>query len=197
MHQNRVRQIRKARGMTLEELADKVGLSHTHISRIENGRRGLSMPIAERIAKAMDSTAAEVLGVNGRAETWPGGPAGLQEDVTPYEAADSVPLQPRRGQNIDPWVVRTAVLDRAGIPEGTIVFVDVSAAAVEALKPLQCVVAQVYDPSDLTKATTILRQFVPPSLLITNTSGQNERPLDIDKGEAYVKGVIVGKYQGV
>lgn len=196
MQSNRVKDLRRARGLTLAALADKVGTTHTHISRIENGQRGLSIPMAERIAKAMNTTLAEVIGVNGAAT--PGAELRtLQEDASPYLASQfDLPIQPRRGENIDPWLVTTDALDKAGIPKGAVVFVDISAAAVEALKPLQCVVAQVYR-ADRLEATTILRQFVPPSLLITNSSGDNDVPRDIDKGEAYVKGVIVGKWQQV
>lgn len=77
-----------------------------------------------------------------------------------------------------------------------IVFVDISAPTVEGVQALQCVVAQIYAGNG-DGATTVLRQFVPPGLLITNSSEQNELPLDVEKGEAYIKGVIVGKYEGM
>lgn len=49
----RIFSIRKEKGITQEQLAEKTGLRQTHISRIE---RGVYMPridIAERIAEAL------------------------------------------------------------------------------------------------------------------------------------------------
>lgn len=195
MSKNRVREIRQAHGMTLEKLAEVAGLSHTHLSRIENGKRGLTIPMAEKLAKVMKTSVAEIIGANSVAAV----AMGLAEDAAPYAPAQSEAATPvfraQPGHNIDPWIVKTNVLDRAGIPQGSVVYVDISAEALEHLEPLQCVVAQVYDESDLTRAVTVLRQFVPPSLLITNSSGENHPSLDIDKGEAYIKGVIRGTFR--
>lgn len=114
---NRVKEIRTRRGLTVSALADLVGMSHTHISRIENGLRGLSIPVAERLAKAMNTTVSDVLGVNGVSGSSPSGHSGIREDAEPYEptSSDPIPLRPVRGQNIDPWRIKTNALDRAGI----------------------------------------------------------------------------------
>lgn len=193
---NRIKELRIARGLTVTELADRVGLSHTHISRIENGKRGLSIPIAEKVATAMGTSVADVIGTNsGVASLTPTPHGQLNEDAERYEpGSDEIPVRPVRGRNVDPWRIKTNALDQAGITKGMIVFVDISADAVENVEPLQCVVAQIYG---VESATTIVRQFVPPSLLITNSSSDNAMPLDLNKGEAYIKGVIVGKYQGM
>lgn len=194
MARNRVKELRIQKGLTVSALADLVGMSHTHISRIENGQRGLSLPVAERIAKAMDTSAWKVMGANSAASADPR--SGFAEDAEPYQptSASPLPVRPSRSQNIDPWMVKTNALDRVGIRQGMIVFIDISAEAVENLQPLQCVIAQIYED---TGATTVLRQFVPPALLVTNSSGDNSLPLDLDKGDAHIKGVVVGKYEGL
>lgn len=197
MVHNRIRELRKARGLTVEELAEKAELSHSHISRLETGRRRLSREIAERIAKAMTVSTAEVMDLVVSKPEKHGRPApGLSEDASPYlPQGEASPMVPKAGPNTDPWVVKSNVLDRVGIEIGDIIYVNLSSEAVEEVKPLQCVIAQIYSDDEALKAVTVLRQFVPPSLLITNTSFQNEQPLDLDKGEAYVKGVIVGSYR--
>lgn len=50
---NRIRELRKARRITLEDLADSAGISTTHLSRMETGERGLSLEYAVRIARAL------------------------------------------------------------------------------------------------------------------------------------------------
>lgn len=143
----------------------------------------------------MGTTVADVIGANSGSAALKPSAQSLQEDAEPCGFAD-MPVQPTKGANIDPWRIKTDALDMAGICKGMIVFVDLSAETVENVAPLQCVVAQIYGGLN-DKTITVVRQFVPPSLLITNTSGENEKPLDLNKGEAYIKGVIVGKYQGV
>lgn len=49
-----VKQIRKERKMTLEQLSIKSGVSTTHISDIENGERGASLEVMIRLAKAFN-----------------------------------------------------------------------------------------------------------------------------------------------
>lgn len=47
MPANRIKELRTKRKLTVVELAEKTGISHTHVTRLENGSRGLSMRMAE------------------------------------------------------------------------------------------------------------------------------------------------------
>ena len=49
----RIRKIRKAHGLSQEELAEKVGTSTTHMGHIETGNTKLSLPIFVELAKAL------------------------------------------------------------------------------------------------------------------------------------------------
>ncbi|MBI2634733.1 helix-turn-helix transcriptional regulator [Candidatus Peregrinibacteria bacterium] len=49
----RVREIRKQKGFSQEELATKSGLHRTYISDIERGDRNVSLKNVEKIAKAL------------------------------------------------------------------------------------------------------------------------------------------------
>lgn len=196
MAQNRIRELRRARGFTVVTLAEKAGISHGYLTRIENGKRGLSVELAEKLAMALGTDAQDVLGLKLPTETSGQTREPLREmaeDCEPYVAAPADLPLPRMKQNVDPWRVKSNALNKLGIRAGDIVFVDVSMEAVEQLASLQLVVAQVYhaDPQVLT-ATTVMRQFVPPSLLITNSSEKNEVPLDLDSEQVAVKGVIIG-----
>lgn len=57
---NQIREKRKEKGLTLEELAERSGISYTYLSRIEAGKRGLSLENVIRIARALDVEATEL-----------------------------------------------------------------------------------------------------------------------------------------
>ena len=50
---NRIRELRKAQGLTLQDLAAKVGTSNQQISQLETGRRRLNVDWLERLSKAL------------------------------------------------------------------------------------------------------------------------------------------------
>ena len=50
----RIRRIRKAHGLSQEELAERVSISTTHMSHIETGNTKLSLPVFVEIAQALE-----------------------------------------------------------------------------------------------------------------------------------------------
>jgi transcriptional regulator with XRE-family HTH domain len=50
----RIRKIRKAYGLSQEELAEKIGISVTHMSHIETGNTKLSLPVFVDLAAALE-----------------------------------------------------------------------------------------------------------------------------------------------
>lgn len=50
---NRIREIRKSKHLTLEELSEATGISDSYLSRIESNGRGLSLENAVKIARAL------------------------------------------------------------------------------------------------------------------------------------------------
>ena len=50
----RIRKIRKARGLSQEQLAEKVGISTTHMSHIETANTKLSLPVFIQIAEVLE-----------------------------------------------------------------------------------------------------------------------------------------------
>jgi len=61
----RVRQLRRAKGLTLRDLAPKVGVGFTYLSKVENGRLGFgeypSEELILKIANVLDADADELL----------------------------------------------------------------------------------------------------------------------------------------
>lgn len=58
---NRVRAMRKQAGMTLVEVGEELGLTHTHISNIERGVRKLDLDTMEKLARVLRCSVADFL----------------------------------------------------------------------------------------------------------------------------------------
>ena len=57
----RIRKIRKARGISQERLAELVDISTTHMSHIETGNTKLSLPVLVALATALETRVDELL----------------------------------------------------------------------------------------------------------------------------------------
>lgn len=57
---DRIRTIRKHRGLTQESLAEKTGLQNTYISDVERGDRNISLETLEKIVQALEVEAVDV-----------------------------------------------------------------------------------------------------------------------------------------
>lgn len=57
----RIRKIRKARGLSQEKLAEKVGISTTHMSHIETANTKMSLPTFVEIASVLEIRVDELL----------------------------------------------------------------------------------------------------------------------------------------
>ena len=53
METSRIKRLRLERGLTLADLAEKVGLSEGHMSRVEAGTRGLRFAKLDRLARTL------------------------------------------------------------------------------------------------------------------------------------------------
>ena len=59
-----IRKYRKAHGLSQEELAEKIGISVTHMSHIETGNTKLSLPVLVDIAHPLEVRTDDLLGEN-------------------------------------------------------------------------------------------------------------------------------------
>lgn len=60
---NRVRELRIKAGWTVEQLAERAGLSTGQVSKIETSKRGWSVESIQKLAKALDCDVAELIDV--------------------------------------------------------------------------------------------------------------------------------------
>ena len=56
-----VRTARRAKGMTIEALADEVGLAYSYVGQLERGLRNPTLGVVERMASALQVTPLSLL----------------------------------------------------------------------------------------------------------------------------------------
>lgn len=171
--------------MTQTDFGALIGLDKSMVSRLERGEIELKLELAKKISEVLDVTIQELLDM----EEF----RGFAEDAAPYKSSPSDPLQrladPSRNRSL--FQIKSNALDELGIHDGYVVLIDLSSEAVDKVKPMALVIAQVYSSHDLTKAVTVVRQFIPPNLLITNSKDDNRPPINMATEDAHIKGVIL------
>ena len=191
---HRIRDLRERRGLSQERLGALIGRSKSVISRIEDGTTQLDITVATKIAAALDVSLAEVLAIetNGGPRLAPGG---FADDLVPYVAGPDDPLARLAGPNQCQYTVATDAVAGAGVAKGDIVVMDESAAACARVKPLQVVRVLYHPPDNPEQALELLRQFVPPSKLITNSASEDAPTLDTRQDDAHIVGVVVSQHR--
>lgn len=187
---HRIIELREARGWSQEELGRRIGRSKSVISRLETGETQLTLEMANRIAQEFGVSLAEVLKLEGVTLTSDGASAGFAEELIPYKPRPGDAHVPAAGADQERFVVDTDAVDAAGIRRGDVVIVDYSAAAVARLVGLEIVRARVHPPEDFLKPVSLIRQFVPPRLLVTNSTKGNSPSINMDEQDAHIVGVV-------
>jgi transcriptional regulator with XRE-family HTH domain len=184
---NKISRHRKAAGLSQEVLGEKLGMTKFQVSRLENGETSLSVSTALRIAEVLGVPLADLIGQKDSERS------GFAEDLVPYQPAPGDRLAGLAGDSVFLYTVATDAIDLAGFPRGMIVQVNESRRHL--VKPLQAVHVLYHPPSAPDQAVRLLRLFVPPRLLITNSSVMNPPPLDTERDNATIMGVVEGGYR--
>jgi len=147
------------------------------------------LPLEERVKLAIILQADPTHLGAGHGQALPGF---TESDMTPYEPHQNDPFAALIGPNRYLWTAGSDVCDNIGIRPGHLLVVDDSQSAMDALRPLRPVQVAYHPPGEPGRAVRLLRQYVPPRLLITNSSKGNAVPLDTQRDDAQIVGVIVG-----
>lgn len=151
---------------------------------------------AKAIATALDFGVQEVYGEPPSGKAGPG----FADEITIYVPGPGDPFRGLESEHHTLYKVNNNALDELRIFQGDVVVVDISAAAVENLEPLKIVWVQYHpDPEmEMDVAVSMLRQFVPPALLITNSKTNNLDPINMNAGNnktANIMGVVVSVHR--
>jgi transcriptional regulator with XRE-family HTH domain len=182
MAANRIKQLRLEKGLTIGQLAEKVGLSESHLSRVEAGVRGVKLSKLGALAK--------VLGVP-------------MIELMPQESfehpSDLIPFVPPKGSAVEKALasstqrmfrVQSGVLNDLSIGEGDLIIADFSEKAIAVLESGSPVIAEMVNGKNGEKAL-LLRQHIAPHLLITNSSDQNSLSIHMVKSPVKITAVVL------
>jgi transcriptional regulator with XRE-family HTH domain len=175
-------------GLTQKALAAMAGIANAEtISKIERGAQKMTLDQAMTFAGIFNVPPAifvkEIHSI--------GHERGFSEEAEPFlpdaESFESrIPL--REAQS---WYrIHDSRLDELGIMPGDTVVIDIGKSAMRGLAIGDVVIANLYS-ADGKGAETIVRQWIPPRLLITNSRSRNLLPLNLDYDNASLLGVVV------
>ncbi len=180
---NRIRELRLRRGYSLADLGQILGVPRQTVSRLERGEIQLTEVWMRRFARALKVDLFEILDDT---------PDEYSRDVTFYtpEAGSALEIA-IAGEARALFKVHSRALDNLDILPGDIALGDMSSKAIRNVKTGDIVVAEVPALSKNEDAKMVLRQFVEPRLLITNSSHHNARSVDIGTDNITLKAVII------
>lgn len=93
---NRIREIRKARGLGLADLAKKIGVSMSAMSKLETGHMQVTVKYLEKLAKALEVAPAALLPSD------PGGPSMINNSLLAEVLTVTKELLAAKNVDIDP-----------------------------------------------------------------------------------------------
>jgi len=167
----------------MRELAARANTSASTINKLEKGETVLNVVWMQRLAKIFDISPESLLGSHDEAAP--------KNDAEPFkegqEASINIPLSPTQFL----YQVKSTVLDQIGIVQGDILVMDSSPSELSALESEDIVLAQLNRDDD---RVMILRQFIAPSLLITNSSSENLRIINLRTDRVVLKAVVVSSH---
>ena len=193
MIEHRIRELREARNLTQAELGSMVQKTKDQISRLEKGETKLDLTTAKKLAQAFDVPLTEVVKIDGiqpSAHKMPARPHGFNEDVSDYKPSPNDPLAAAQHADVYLKLVENEVLDKVGATKGCVLEINISRQAVKNVQPLDLVLVRYHPADDFMRAVSLVRQFVPPRLLITNSIASNMRMIDMDEEDAHIVGVV-------
>lgn len=193
---NRIKALREARGWSLEDVAERmsetsqVPTQASTVHKLETGAMKLTTEWMERLGKAFGVHPVDVI-----YDRPHGGFA--EPDLAGYDASDGpsiVQQAARRGRGL--YRVISNALDEIGIVKGGVVEVDESLDAVRRLATGDVVTADV-EGEDGAPASSVMREYVEPSLLITNSREENALPINMRRQTVRITGVVVAYHMQI
>lgn len=178
---NRIRELRELAGLSMDELAERLGTSRQQVSKHEHGQRRLTIQWLQRYAMALGVTPADIMAApdlaDPRSEVEPATIEGMQQ-LSRAIASRGLAL----------YRVLKSRLTDIGIADGAMLTVDSTAAAIAAARAGDAVVVRLVDTEIL-----LLRQYVPPNLLVTHEPGSHNTIMRLDDRSVRVElvGVVM------
>ena len=182
----RLKQLRDERGLSMEKLASMIGREKPLIYKLEKGLTRYNETVLNALAKALEVSPMELLKDEQDGDDIVPTMGPLQ-DAIPYDANLNTGALPAIDSQQFVYELKSSVLDQIGLFPGDIIIIDISPDFLDGLSDGDVVVAQSYEGG---VATTIVRQFVGPCMLVSNSSGTNPPIINIRSQDVGIKGVM-------
>ncbi len=190
----RLRQLRTERGLSMEKLAGMIGREKPLIYKLEKGLTRYNETVLNALAKALEVSPMELL-ADEEDQSSNAPLAGLAEDAVPFDLARGTEGMPQLGPQEFVYEVRTRVLDQISIQPGDRLVISMADGFLDRLQDGDVVLAQVYGDGDEPSAVTILRQFLAPSMLVSNSAAENAKLINTRTEDASIKGVMTSSHR--
>lgn len=185
---NRIRELRKARGLSGYDLAKLVGTTAQQISRLERGGRDgrrLTVEWMTKIARALNVTPSDLISERAMLNS--------QDEIADADVEHASVRTALASRGLKIYRVVTDSVSEAGYPEDTIITVDETADAINKIRTGDVVLVEVASPAG--GQLRILRQIVLPRTLITNRRGTTSSfAIDDPVMEARIVGVALREH---
>jgi transcriptional regulator with XRE-family HTH domain len=179
MTHNRIKQLRLERGLSLKELAQEIGITDSHLSRVETGKRGLHSPKLVELARFFNVPVGEIMSQ---------GNSSVVPDVAPYTPPKGSVLEKAFTSTTQKmFKVLTNGMSELGITEGDPIVVETKPIARADLTMGEVVIAEVGGEFSI----LVLRQYIEPNLLVTNSSDDNAMPIHVVRSRAKIIGRVL------
>ncbi|MDY6960271.1 MAG: helix-turn-helix transcriptional regulator [Pseudomonadota bacterium] len=188
----RLRQLRTERGLSMEKLAGMIGREKPLIYKLEKGLTRYNETVLNALAKALEVSPMELLA--DEADT-SAAPRGLAEDAIPYDADNAAGGLPSLGPHEFAYEVKSSILNQIGLLPGDLAIFDMRMGFADRLTDGDVVIAQVYNEGDTLTAVTVLRQYLAPGMLVSNSSSANPPPLNTKVDDVAIKGVMTSSHR--
>lgn len=190
----------KAKGVSWHALSKALGRNGAYIEQYykKGSPRNLSTESKKIVARILDIPLKELLDNDllhiDNISRDGGGYSGFSDDAESYDGPPGNIYAPAlKEAQLAPFRIRTSVLDAIGIKPGDVRIFALSAKAVENVKTGDVVVCQAYDKNNLTKAKTLVRQYLAPSKLVANSTVTDHITIDMSKEDVHIKGVMMSE----
>lgn len=157
---NRIREIREAAGLSVDDLGERCMTSGTQIRRLETGARRLTEDWMTKIGRALDCAPADLM--------TPSTLTVLDSDVALASIAHGGVAEAMARKGLVVYNVTNSLLTSIGIHANDIITVDNGSDAIKAIDNGDVVLVEISQ-----ERTLVLRQYLKPGLLTTNKTGTN------------------------
>jgi transcriptional regulator with XRE-family HTH domain len=181
--ENRIQELRKAKGWSLQDLADRINASKSAIFELEKGKTRLNVGWINRLANVFEVEPEEIYEFTAPQKK------SILDDV---ELLESSIEDLRMTDSQSAYVVLSGILDQIGINSGMIVVVDSDPENISQISTGDVALVAVREKR-ITRL--LLRQFMAPSMLLTNSSAENSPLINLRIQDAGLKGIVTGAYQ--